>query len=261
MDLLGISIFGMKLFIGVILLAFLSEFMNAIFGGGHGTILTPLLILVGFSPHAIVPSVLLAEVVSGILVGVAHHSIGNINFGKNSIHLKKAVALGLTSIVGAILAVLIAIRLSTFILELYIGLLILFLGILILLTKNMRFKFSWRKLMAIGLFASFNKGISGAGYGPLITAGQLLTGAKSKHAVSISSLAKGLASGTAVIAYLFIDKHIEWILAPSLIIGAILSVPLTAFVVKKMQDESLRLLIGILAILLGVSTLLKIMVW
>jgi len=31
--------------------------------------------------------------------------------------------------------------------------------------------FSWKRLIAIGLISSFNKGISGGGYGPLVTGG------------------------------------------------------------------------------------------
>jgi len=257
-NLIGLTIFGLKFFIIVIVLAFICEFINAIFGGGHGTILTPLLIMLGFSPLTIVPSVLLAEVISGVLVGMAHHKVGNVNFGKNSHHLKIAILLSILSIIGVLMAVMIAINVSTSIIELYIGLLIFFLGIIILLTMQKKFKFSWSKLMALGVFASFNKGLSGAGYGPLVTAGQILTGTKSKHAVSITSLAKGVTSGFGVIAYFFLGGKISWILAPSLITGAIISVPFTAFFVKKMDDKSLRIIIGLITALLGLLTIIKV---
>ena len=259
MSLIGLSLFGIKFFIVVIALAFICEFINAIFGGGHGTILTPLLIILGFSPLAIVPSVLLAEVVSGVLVGVAHHKVGNVDFSKNSIHLKIAVLLSILSIIGVIIAVMIAINVRTYIIELYIGLLIFSIGIIILLTIKKKFKFSWSKLVALGIFAAFNKGLSGAGYGPLITAGQILTGTKSKHAVSITSLAKGVTSGFGVVAYFIFGGKISWILAPSLITGALISTPFTAFFVKKMDDASLRILIGVVTSILGFLTIIKVL--
>ena len=112
--------------------------------------------------------------------------------------------------------------------------------------------------MALGVFASFNKGLSGAGYGPLVTAGQILTGTKSKHAVSITSLAKGVTSGFGVIAYFFLGGKISWILAPSLITGAVISVPFTAFFVKKMDYKSLRIIIGLITALLGLLTIIKV---
>ncbi len=259
MDLIGLSIFSLKFFIIVVVLAFICEFINAIFGGGHGTILTPLLIMLGFAPLAIVPSVLLAEVISGVLVGLAHHKVGNVDFGKNSHHLKIAVLLSILSIIGVFLAVFIAINISSFIIELYIGTLIFFLGIIILLTMRKKFKFSWNKLMALGVFASFNKGLSGAGYGPLVTAGQILTGTKSKHAVSITSLAKGVTSGFGVLAYFLLGGKISWVLAPSLITGAIISVPFTAFFVKKIDDKTLRIIIGLITALLGLLTVIKVL--
>jgi len=257
-DLIEVSIFGCSFFLLIILFAFIAEFINAIFGGGHGTILTPLLIMLGFSPLAIVPSILLAEVVSGLLVSIAHHKIGNVDFGKNSNHLRIAGWLSILSIIGVILAVIVTLNMPVFIVETYIGLMIIGMGIVILLTINKSFKFSWRKLMMLGIFASFNKALSGGGYGPIITAGQILTGSESRHAVSISSLAKGLTNGIAVLTYLIIGEKTNWVLAPSLVAGAIISVPLTACTVKKMKEKMLRFFIGIFILVLCVITLIKI---
>jgi len=113
-NLIDVSIFGIHFFLLIILVALLSEFINAIFGGGHGTILTPFLLILGFPPLSIVPSILLAEAVGSILVAIAHHSVGNVNFGRNSKHLKMAILFGITSIIGILLAVIINFRLPQF---------------------------------------------------------------------------------------------------------------------------------------------------
>ena len=257
-EIFNITLFGINFIFSVILLAFICELINALLGGGHGTIVTPLLILLGFAPLSIIPSVLLAEIISGFLVSIAHHKFGNVDFRISSAHLKVALVLGICSVIGVILAVIVAVNVSTFILEAYIGLLVLSIGVVILATLNMKFCFSWGKILGLGIFAAFNKGISGGGYGPIITAGQILTGLNSKEAVSISSLAKSLACIVGIIAYFVLSKNVNWFLAPSLVLGAVFSVPFSAFIVKKMYERSLRIFIGLLTISLGAATLIKI---
>ena len=131
-------------------------------------------------------------------------------------------------------------------------------GILILATLKKRFKFSWKKISFIGILAAFNKGISGGGYGPLVTSGQILSGVESKSAIGITSLAEGLTCFVGVITYLTLTNHtVDWSLSPSLILGAILSVPVGAYTVKKFKSGSLRLIIGIATLILGLVTLGK----
>lgn len=258
-QLTGIEVFGIHLFIAVILLAFAAELINALLGGGHGVLLTPLLIMLGFKPLSVVPAVLLAEIVGGTLVGVTHHRFGNVDFRWRSNHLRLALLLGVSSILGVMIAVFIAVRLQTKVLEAYIGVLVLLIGVIVLFTINKHFRFSWKKIVGLGVFAAFNKGISGGGYGPLVTGGQLLTGLNSKQAVAITSLAKSLTCFTGIVAYLLMSETTDWSLAPSLILGAVFSVPFSAFIVKKMYEKSLRMFIGVLTIVLGTLILIKIL--
>jgi len=37
-----------------------------------------------------------------------------------------------------------------------------------------RFNFSWKKIFGIEILSAFNKGISGGGFGPVVTSGQLM---------------------------------------------------------------------------------------
>ena len=59
-------------------------------------------------------------------------------------------------------------------------------GIVILICINKQFQFSWRKISFLGVVASFNKGMSGGGYGPVVTGDQILSGIKEK--VPLASL-------------------------------------------------------------------------
>jgi uncharacterized membrane protein YfcA len=129
------------------------------------------------------------------------------------------------SIFGTLAAVFIALSLPKFYIKLYIGVLVFAMGVLILATLKRKFKFSWKKISSIGILAAFNKGISGGGYGPLVTSGQILSGVNSKNAIGITSLAEGLTCFVGVFTYLTFTNHtVDWSLSPSLVLGAILSI-------------------------------------
>jgi len=151
------------------------------------------------------------------------------------------------------------VNIPKFYLKLYIGLLVLTIGIVILFTLNKNYGFSWKKITGLSLIASFNKGMSGGGYGPVVTGGQLLSGVDGKNAIGITSLAEGLTCIVGVVAYLLTQNIIDWTLAPYLIIGAVISVPVSALTVKKIKTKKLRVIIGVVTLILGLVILGKIL--
>lgn len=245
----------------VILLALSCEYVDSTLGMGYGTTLTPILLLAGFAPVQIVPSILLSEFVTGILAGVLHHEFGNVDFKPGSKPFRVVLVLSACSVVGTILAVMIAVNIPAWALKAYIGVLVLAIGIGILLTIGKTFAFSWKKVVGLGLLAALNKGLSGGGYGPLVTGGQVLSGVNEKEAIGITSLAEGMACLVGVIAYLATDGgSVDWSLAPMLVLGAVLSVPLSALTVNKLPMKRMRWAIGGAVTVLGAFTLVK-LVW
>jgi uncharacterized membrane protein YfcA len=266
----------------IAVIAFLCEYMDSTLGMGYGTTLTPVFLLMGFSPMQIVPAILLSELISGLLAGFFHHREGNVDLKPRTadifkirnmlsplgyietfrktvpLHLKVALLLAVCSIAGTVAAVFVAVNIPKFWLKLYIGCLVLSMGIVILVCFNKDFKFSWKRISFLGLLASFNKGMSGGGYGPVVTGGQVLSGMEGKSAVGITSLAEGLTCAVGVITYTLISKNtVDWKLAPCIIIGAVLSVPLSAKSVKIMSERKLKLAIALLTIALGILTIVK----
>ena len=265
-------------------IAFLCEYMDSTLGMGYGTTLTPVLLLFGFSPLQIVPAILLSELFTGLSAGFFHHREGNVNLKPETtnfslimnqlkslgyvesfkrgvpLHLKVALLLASCSVLGTIVAVIIALNISKFWVNLYIGCLVLCMGILVLLTLGKNFAFSWKKITSLGLVASFNKGMSGGGYGPLVMSGQILAGVEGRSAIGITSLAEGLTCVVGVMSYILMaNKEVDWKLAWIIIPGAICSVPFTAKTVKKIDTKYLNVAIGGLTIILGIVTLVKLL--
>ena len=255
---LNIEVLSFQIFLLVIILAFICELIDSTLGMGYGTTLTPVLMLLGFGSLAIVPCILLSELLTGITAGLAHHKMGNVSFKRGSIHLKIALLLATCSIFGATIAVFIAISIPKLWLDTYIGCMVLGMGVIVILTLNRDFRFSWKKIASLGSIAAFNKGMSGGGYGPVVTGGQILSGIKGNNAVGITSLAEGLTCIVGVIVFIISSQSINWSLAPPLVIGAIVSVPFSAIIVKKLPTKTLKISIGILTLILGSITLIKV---
>lgn len=276
---LGLSLW---MVITIVVFAFSCEYMDSTLGMGYGTTLTPVLLLFGYSPIQVVPAVLLSELITGVLAGFFHHREGNVNVKPETtdfsliahqlralgyiesmrrglpLHLKVALLLTICSFVGTVAAVFIAVNIPKFWVKLYIGCLVLSMGVVIIICLNRNFRFSWKRITSLGLVASFNKGISGGGYGPVVTGGQILSGVEGKSAVGITSLAEGLTCSVGIIAYVLVSKNsIDWKLAPLIIAGAVFSVPLSAISVQKIRSRDLKLAIAVLTIILGILTIMK----
>lgn len=265
-----------SIFITIFVISLLAEYMDATIGMGYGTTLTPLLLLIGFSPLQIVPSILLSQFLCGIFAATLHQGAGNVSFDfKNDTEHKIVKRLGklgylprsnaskvtmilvMSSVVGVFIAVLIALALPVFYLKLYISLIVIAMGIMIVFRYNTRNEFSWKKIVGLGVLASFNKGISGGGYGPLIVSGQILSGVETKNSIAITALSEGATCFIGVITYFIVGTNIDWALAPYLVMGSLISVPLSVYTVKRMPVKQFTLIIGLATTLLGLFTLYK----
>jgi uncharacterized membrane protein YfcA len=188
----------------IIPLAFLCEFINF----GFGTILSPLILLMGFEALDIVPSLLFSECVTGIAAALTHHRARNVDFRPISRATRVALVLACCAVVGTIAAITLAVRLPHRVLQVWIGTLVIVMGLLILGAFNRIFRFTWRRIVFLGMVASFNKGLSGSGYGPLVTGGQLLSGIGVRNVVGITSLSEGITFLVGFIRYCLLKTGI-----------------------------------------------------
>jgi uncharacterized membrane protein YfcA len=251
---------SIELFIGLALLAFLFEYVSILLGMGYGIVMTPLLLLAGFHPLQIIPAVLLSEFACGIVAAIFHQRLKNVDFRFGTRAFKTVTILFACSIIGAVVAVLLAVTMVERSLELCIGATIVLIGVSTLAMRGRSIRFSWKAIAAFGLLGAFTKAMSGGGFGPLVTGGQIVSGVPSREAIGISSLAKAATCGIGIIMYVVWADAVDMSLAPPLLIGALFSVPLATMFVKKVGQERLKVLIGIVTIVLGAVTLLKLLV-
>ena len=240
--------------------AIICEYIDSSLGMGYGTLLSPLLLLCGYEPLQVVPAILFSELITGLAAAIMHHKDGNVDLISNQQVRKTVVILGALSIIGAILAASIAHLLPVYHLKLLIGGIIATAGIITLVTLYKPLKYRLKFIITLGTIAAFNKGMSGGGYGPLVTSGQIVSGMPAKQAIAITSLAEAITCLVGLLSYtLIFNNSIDWTLALPLLLGAVSSVPLATITVKKLPEQTIRSTIGFITLLLGLLAIGKVL--
>lgn len=268
-----------SLFVVVLVIAFLCQYLSISFGMGYGTTITPLLLIMGLSPLQVVPAVLSSQLAGGIVGGLAHYRAGNIelDFRRDNRLVKERLrglgylpksddakvifTLAAFGVMGVLVGVLAAVNIPSIVLEAYIGAMVLGMGLTILLWRSHKGAFSWRGLVALGLLSAFNKGMSGGGYVPLVTGGQIIGGREAKSSVGNTTVAVAIVCAVGFLSYLLIEGDIFWILVVAMSIGSVIAAPLAVLTVSRTKAANLRFAIGLATVILGTLTLVKTFIW
>ena len=239
--------------------ALLCEYMDSSLGMGYGTTLTPVLLIAGFEPMAIVPAVLLSELVTGVAAGLLHQRDGNIDLLNDRRARRTLFLLAVLSSAGALAAVVLAVRLPGQWFGYVIVAIVLSMGVVTLASARRRIRYRAVGILAIGAIAAFNKGLSGGGYGPLVTSGQVVSGMPARQAVVVTSLAEAFTCLIGLIGYVAIKGLPDPALALPLTAGALLSVPWATVTVRHLPENAIRAAVGALTLVLGLVSLAKLL--
>jgi len=273
----------MEILIFVILVAtaMIMEFIDAGLGMGYGTVLTPLLLSFDFSPVVVVPAVLFSQAMGGTIASIFHHRFCNVNFKPKTTNLQKiknglkkygmvdsfkrgipkdlkvVFAITFLGVIATVIGAFTAINIPKWLLKGYIGVIVLVIGFLLMSRK--KFRFSWKKITCVGILASFNKGISGGGFGPVTTGGQVVAGNNYKNSIGCTTLAEGPICIAGFLTYTFLNGLTNYDLITALSIGAFLGAPLGAALTSRLNGNRIRIVLSIIIILLGGWTIIKLL--
>lgn len=240
-------------------LCFACELIDSGLGMGYGTILTPTLLLIGYEPQDIVPTVLLSELLSGFAAAYFHNEIKNVDLSFRGKDLLPAAILAGGSLAGVSGGVLVAVNISKDALAMLIGCIILSSGFFVVLLSRKVIEYRKWKMLFLSTVASFNKAVSGGGYGPLVTSGQILSGVQGRASVGITSFAEAFTCLFGVTFFLMKGEYLNLELLIPMCAGALSSVPFSVFAINKTKEDYLKIVIGIMTMLMGVLTIYKAM--
>jgi len=238
-------------------LSFMAEYVDSSLGMGYGTTLTPMLLLLGFPAKVVVPAVLVQELASGALNAAAHHALGNADMRLRGKALRLALLLGLCGVVGGAVAASVALRLPDKTVKLVTGLIVLSMGLLVLLSGRLRGTLSWWRAGSLGLVAAANKGFMGGGYGPIVTAGQVVAGVAPREAVAVTSLSEVFTCAGGLLGYFAGGQALHWPLVVGLLAGGAAAAVFGAATVRALDPNRLRVGMVVGCFYLGLLTILK----
>lgn len=247
-------------FFFIMFLAFCMEMIDNGLGGGFGTILSPLFLILGYDPSIVVPGILISEAISGLWGGAWHLKYKNVNF--------KAFGMTLTGSLIAMVSAsfIIGVLLPKEIVKWYISLIAFLMGLFVVYKSYKTFKplkdnnFSKWKCWILGFIIGFNKGSTGGGYGPLSVSGYILLGIPAAVAIGTTTMAEGTACLIGVGTY-GATIGIALSFAIPLAIGSFVADPISAWInhslKRKIEAPFHGRLVGIAMSCLGFITILK----
>ena len=238
-------------------LSFCSGVVDLSLGMGYGFTVTPIMLMLGFTPQEAVPAVLISSFIGGVSSSIWNHRLHNVDFHLNSQAFKIAAFTAALGVFGAIVGVFISFNLPVRIISLYIGFIVISSGTLVIISKNIISDFSWTNMIIISLIGSLNKGLTGSGFGPVITTGTMLSGIDEKASVSIQSLSEASVSLVGFLTYLLMRGYVDYQVAVTMSVGVILASPLAASIVHNIDGKTLRMMVGVLALIIGSYTIWK----
>lgn len=244
----------------LLLAAFISELIHSGFGMGFGTILVPILIISGYDVIMVVPSVLFAQTLASIVASIYHQRFKNMDMLRNKNDRNVAIMLISVGLIAVVASAMLALSIPKIYLKYYIGILVTIMGFIVLSRKKI--KMSWHRIFSVGVISSINKTLTGGGFSPVLTGGQIASGRSARSAVAVTSLIGIPICFGGFISYYVMENFsipVDFIII--LTIGGILGAPFGPMITKRFKEKNEKLIMGSSLIILGISTLLKVIFW
>ena len=235
----------------VVLLAMFFEFMDASAGMGFGTALTPLLLVIGFSPKQIVPVVMIQQGVAGLVGAVLHKEFENVVWRfkpmSETVKLWLIIAVaGCLATAFSITAVYAYLKVAKIWIKLYVAVLLLVMGFASVLQMRKDRPYKPWKMLGFATLAGFNKGVGGGGYGPVVTIGGLMSGVPVKSMLAVTALSEGTVSTFAILVWLALltgGVQIDYLLLPSMMLATMFSAVAAPYATRVFPEKLWKIVV------------------
>jgi uncharacterized membrane protein YfcA len=241
----------------LLLISFGSGMIDLSLGMGFGFTVTPLMLMLDFTPMEAVPCVLFSSFVGGASSSFFNHRMHNVDFSWNTRASRVSLFTAALGVIGSIAGVQMSFNLPQRTVGLYIGFIVIASGVLVLASRDLISGFSWFKMSIISLIGSINKGLTGSGFGPVVTTGAMLAGIDEKESVSIQSLSEASVSLVGFFTYILMREPINYGAVVVMSLGVFIASPIAARVIHRLEGNLMRNMVGLLALIIGTNTLLK----
>lgn len=249
----------LEIFIPLVILAFIAEYFAATLGMGYGTTLAPILIILGYEPLVLVPAILFSQFLAGFASAAFHHRFRNMNLAEHRDEREAAIIFSVMGVGGVLVAAFANVNLPVQYVKTYIAITVMAMGVLMIANVRRESAYSRSRLAVIGVFAAFNKGISGGGYGPISTSGQIISGIRPRAAIAITALVEGVICALGIGIYFVLSIYPALLLTFAITVGALIAAPLSAITTASLEQKLLRTVVALSTFAIGVVTLILVL--
>lgn len=228
-----------------------------------GAAVVPGLILLGVDPVIAIGSSLLLHVLIAPIGGISYYKFGHVR-------RRIFVPLLLMGVLGAFLGANISTHLPAGELKLLVGISTIAAGLFVIVkyprrneikltlaTVSKRFRMASTPTVAsIALVAGLAHGALGLGWGALGISFLILAGVLPHTAVGSSLLARSFVALAGVSTYYFLGDLQADVILP-LLAGGLIAIPFGVLTAKRLPPRTLKLIVGVVVIVLGISVLIK----
>lgn len=239
----------------IFFMSFLCGLVDNATGMGYATILVPFLILSGFAPIEVILAVLVVQIVTNFSGGFVKY----LSDSKRQISeiLRAVLPLALCTTLPVFLGAFLCVNLGEQVIKCYIGILVVCAGIWVVCVSKKTNKLTWKWSVILDMLGGFNKGISGVGFGPIVSGSKILFDVSEGRIIATTYFTRGwvCCAGAVVLLPLGVMFNLKIFLP--LITGALASVFVSFMFIKKTNLLGLKFYIGCVAFLLGATVLIN----
>ena len=245
------------LFYWMILAGCGAEIVAGSMGMGYGVICATILLMMNVDPRAISGSIHASETITSAAGSISHFKLKNMD---KELIKRLLVPAIIGTIFGALLLLYLGDEGSRWakFTKPFIAIYTIILGVKILY-NGFRGKVTNKevKIVPLGLFAGFGDAFTGGGWGPLVTSAFIKNGHTPRYVIGVSTFTNFAITVVSTLIFITVPEAINWRIALGLIIGGVLTAPVSALVTSKLHTRKIFFIIGALIILMGLATIYK----
>ena len=245
------------LFYWMILAGCGAEIVAGSMGMGYGVICATILLMMNVDPRAISGSIHASETITSAAGSISHFKLKNMD---KELIKRLLVPAIIGTIFGALLLLYLGDEGSRWakFTKPFIAIYTIILGVKILY-NGFRGKVTNKevKIVPLGLFAGFVDAFTGGGWGPLVTSAFIKNGHTPRYVIGVSTFTNFAITVVSTLIFITVPEAINWRIALGLIIGGVLTAPVSALVTSKLHTRKIFFIIGALIILMGLATFYK----
>ena len=245
------------LFYWMILAGCGAEIVAGSMGMGYGVICATILLMMNVDPRAISGSIHASETITSAAGSISHFKLKNMD---KELIKRLLVPAIIGTIFGALLLLYLGDEGSRWakFTKPFIAIYTIILGVKILY-NGFRGKVTNKevKIVPLGLLAGFVDAFTGGGWGPLVTSAFIKNGHTPRYVIGVSTFTNFAITVVSTLIFITVPEAINWRIALGLIIGGVLTAPVSALVTSKLHTRKIFFIIGALIILMGLATIYK----